>query len=507
LFGRWWRSVGGEGAFDPDRAEDAFARLLDQAGVTVRLGLRDLHVTHAGGRVVGAAWAGGEVRATQAIDGDADLDHAVAAGARADVGWERFGVPLRMADTLVFRIDGLDWPALRAAAAARGRDWARVDARVAWGPFGGVPAAYPALDPNLRLRGLNLGRDDDGGVWANALLIHGVDPFDAGSRADALARAAREAERAVTWLAERLPGFEDARLGAVADRLYVRETRHLHATCVLNADHLLDHVRGPGDVALGGYPLDVQSLTPEDDGFVFGTPAAYGVPLCVAVPADGPVGLWAVGRSAGYDPVAHASARVVPLGMAVAEGVGVAAARLATRPAPDPRGAVRDAAFLSEVRRTLRTRGAYLPEARERPPAGPTDHPHFAAFRTMLGRGLAVGGYDNEPRLDAEIPVRAHLYLLANVAHRFAFAPDVAHALVAGYGGLGGPADAARVATVHHAAACRLTSSCPASASVEGLAAADLWPDDVARTGPLTRGESYALAVRLVRHVVPADVP
>ena len=507
LFGRWWRAVGGDGAFDPDRAEDVFARLLDRAGVTVRLGLRDLAVTHGGGRVAGAAWRGGAVRANQVIDGDADLDHAVGAGARADVGWERFGVPLRMADTLVFRIDGLDWPALRAAAARRGRGWARVDERVAWGHFGGVPAAYPPADPAMRLRGLNLGRDDDGGVWANALLIHGVDPFDAASREGALTRAAREAERVVTWLAERLPGFEDARLGAVAERLYVRETRHLRAACVLDADHLLDHVRGPGDVALGGYPLDVQSLTPDDDGFVFGTPEAYGVPLCVAVPRDGPAGLWAVGRSAGYDPVAHASARVVPLGMAVAEGVGVAAARLATRPDPDPRTAVGDAAFLAEVRRTLRTRGAYLPEAGQLPPAGPSDHPHFRAFRTMLGRGLAVGGYDNDPRLDAEVPVLAHLYLLANVAHRFAFAPEVAHALVAAYGGLAGPADAERVATVHHAAVCRLTSVCPPSASAEALAEAGLWPTDVARAGPLTRGESYALAALLARRVSPADGP
>ncbi|NBC97267.1 MAG: FAD-dependent oxidoreductase, partial [Deinococcus-Thermus bacterium] len=310
-----------------------------------------------------------------------------------------------------------------------------------------------------------------------------------------------------TWLSERLPGFEDARLGAVAERLYVRETRHLRAACVLDADHLLDHVRGPGDVALGGYPLDVQSLTPDDDGFVFGTPEAYGVPLCVAVPRDGPAGLWAVGRSAGYDPVAHASARVVPLGMAVAEGVGVAAARLATRPDPDPRTAVGDAAFLAEVRRTLRTRGTYLPEAGQLPPAGPSDHPHFRAFRTMLGRGLAVGGYDNDPRLDAEVPVLAHLYLLANVAHRFAFAPEVAHALVAAYGGLAGPADAERVATVHHAAVCRLTSVCPPSASAEALAEAGLWPTDVARAGPLTRGESYALAALLARRVSPADGP
>jgi hypothetical protein len=276
---------------------------------------------------------------------------------------------------------------------------------------------------------------------------------------------------------------------------------------VLDADHLLDHLTGPFDVALGGYPLDVQSLTPDDDGFVFGTPEAYGVPLCVTVPRHGPRGLWAVGRSVGYDPLAHASARVVPLGMAVAEAVGVAAARLADRDAPDPRRTARDEAFLAELRATLRGRGAYLPAPRVRPPAGPHEHPHFGAFRTMLSRGLAVGGYDNEPRLDAEIPLVAHLYLLANVGHRFAFAPDVARALVAAYGGLRGPADAARVATLHHAAACRLGRPCPDAATPTALAAAGLWPDGVRRHGPLTRGESYALAARLARPGGDARTP
>lgn len=496
LFERWWREVGGLGAFDPDRAERSFARLLDGAGVTVRLGVRELRPTLDGSRVVGAEWRGGGVSASQLIDGDADLRYAVAAGARASVGWERFGEDARMADTLVFGIDGVDWAALRAAARSRGPDWARVDDVVAWGAFGGVPASYPTADPQLRLRGLNLGRDADGRVWANALLIHGVDPFDAASRADARSRAAAEAERVVAWLATRLPGFEGARLGAVAERLYVRESRHLDAACVLDADHLLDNVTGPADVAVGGYPLDLQPLGRQQQGVVFGTPEIYGVPLCVSVPRDGPAGLWAVGRSAGYDPVAHTSTRVVPLGMAVAEGVGVAAA-LAQARGLDPRAAADDAELLAAVRATLRSRGAYLPEPRARPPVGPRDHPHYHAFRALLARGLAAGGYDNEPDLDGAIPIQAHLYALANVSKRFAFEPSVAFALVDAYAGLQGTADATVVATLQRAAACRLDLPCPAEATAEALAAAGLWPLDVPRQGPLTRGEVYALAHRI----------
>src|SRR5690606_21109091 len=107
--------------------------------------------------------------------------------------------------------------------------------------------------------------------------------------------------------------------------LYIRESRHLEALCTLTADDVLDNRLGPLDVAVGGYPLDVQPLSEHDTGFVFGTPEIYGAPLCVAVPND-VYGLWIVGKSAGYDPIAASSARVVPFGMAVAEGVGVAAA-------------------------------------------------------------------------------------------------------------------------------------------------------------------------------------
>jgi len=528
IFERWWERVGGRGAFDPAEAERVFGAMLAEAGVSVVLNVRDLRivateatdtdtmatdgaatdatvtdakVTDAkvtDAKVTGVSWHGGSLAARQVIDGDADLRHAVEAGAGTSFGWAWFGIDARMADTLMFRIDGVDWSALRTAARARGSGWARVDDAVAWGSFGSVPAEYPARDPTIRLRGLNLGRDAGTGVWVNALLIHGVDPFDAGAREDARARAADEAERVVAWLADRLPGFRDARLGAVADRLYVRETRHLQARCVLDADHLLDNVTGPLDVAVGGYPLDVQSLTPSDTGFVFGTPELYGVPLCVAVPEHGPAGLWAVGRSVGYDPLAHASARVVPLGMAVAEGVGVAAARLALR-GGDPRLASLDETFMAGVRNELRKRGAYLPAAKHRAPVGPTAHPHFGAYRLMLSRGLALGGYRNEPDLDQPMGALSHVYLTSNVIRRFSLRPELAVDLVEAYGGVSGPALAERVAPVQRAAACRLGLACPDGDAPEDLARVGLWPSGVARAGVLTRGETYALAAALVR--------
>jgi len=416
LFERWWRRVGRLHAFDVARGERAFAELLEQAGVTVRLSQPPPRPWLEGGHVVGV-WVGAQpLRASQVIDGTGDADLAAAAGAPSSWGFGAVGLDARMADTLVFRIDGVDWAALRQGIGARGRGYAHADDRVAYGHFGGHPAAYRAEGPGLRLRGLNLGLQDDGSVLVNALLIYGVDPLDPASRDEGRARAAAEVDRIVAWLAEDLPGFERARAGGVADTLYVRQTRHLDAVCRLTIDDVLDHVVTDRDIAMGGYPLDVQTLRPTDDGFVYGLPEIYGGRLCMLVPL-GVDGLWVVGRSAGYDPLAQSSARVVPFGMAMAEAAGVAAA-WGVANGRTPRQIVGDAAAVAVVRARLSARGAVLPPVAPRRPAGPSDHPLYDDYRTVLRWGLAVGGYLNDPGLDATVPPTALSYMLANIGQR-----------------------------------------------------------------------------------------
>ena len=148
--------------------------------------------------------------------------------------------------------------------------------------------------------------------------------------AEGYERARLEAPRIIDYLKEELPGFANARFGGVAERLYIRETRHIRTHCTLSVDDVLNNVVTDRDVVAGGYPLDVQTLTPFDDGYVYGTPEVYGAQLCVAVPKEVD-NLWVVGKAAGYDPLAASSARVVPFGMALGEAVGVAAAQAAAQ--------------------------------------------------------------------------------------------------------------------------------------------------------------------------------
>ena len=513
LFDRWWSLVGREEAFDVHVAEAAFHELLTRAGVSVHLGVTGVvPVVEAPGVVTGVSFttAAGDSQtllAAQLIDASGDADLAAEAGMGFDLGWRAFGVDQRMADTLVLNVAGVDWQALTAGVRARGRSYAVAKEWVVWGHFGGVPADYRPSQPGMRLRGLNLGRQRDDTVLINALLIYGLDPLDPASLADGRARALVEGEHIVAYLAQHVPGFAGARLAGAAETLYVRESRHLRASCVLSADDVFDNRVTAFDVAAGGYPMDAQSFTPHDSGFVYGVPDIYGGRLCMMVPSGGPAGMWVVGRSAGYDPVAFASARVVPFGMAMAEAAGVAAAHAAgTRRLPQ--SAAVDPAFITAVRERLAARGAYLPGVVPRTAIGPTTAEHYGAFRVLVSRGLSVGGYDNDPRLASDVSSLSFAYLLSNVAARFHYRPDIGQSIVdaaveAAGGDGSAPLTAGIAAATMYRTAC-LLGDCPPSADWQALSDAGLTWTATAPVLPLSRGEGYALAAA-VALTAPGD--
>lgn len=506
LFLDWWNRVGTGHSFDVLQAEAAFEAMLAEAGVTVVRSVQEFIPLFAVdpeqrpdlSGPVGVQADGVNYYSRQLIDATSEADFAAAAGAGFTFGFESIGLEERMADTLVFRIDGIDWPALQAGIRARGNSYATVDSHVAWGHFGGYPANYQAEEPGIRLRGLNMGRQDDGTLLVNALLIHGIDPFDPESVREGRARAEREAPRIVEYLRRELPGFSSATYAGAAETLYVRETRHLLAQCILTVDDVLDNRVTDQAIAAGGYPLDVQVLTASDNGYVFGTPVIYGAELCVTVPAalDN---VWVVGKAAGYDPIAHSSARVVPFGMVVAEAAGVAAARSAQLRL-QPAGFAADASHISWLRERLRQRGAYLPPVQQRDPVGPHDHPHYDEYRLLLSRGLALGGYGNEPDLDGPISALSFVYMLSNVGKRFLGDEQLGPRLLANFQYSAEPLTEEIALKITEYASCRVNRCVDgdwSSLLAAGVAPADLVPD-----GTLTRGQMYALAAGFVQHAL-----
>ncbi|MDR9392103.1 MAG: FAD-dependent oxidoreductase, partial [Trueperaceae bacterium] len=350
--------------------------------------------------------------------------------------------------------------------------------------------------------------DGAGGAWINALaLAPGVlegRPGDVGrvATAPASVRRAAEADLRVrleaaladlpAHLAPRVPGFVAGAPVRLAPSPYRRETVHLRAACTLRGADVLAHRSGPLDVAVGGYPLDVQATRHAPGGVVIADPLRYGVPLCTTVPADGPDGLWAVGRGVGYDPVAYASARVAPLGVAVGEAVGVAAVE-AVRAGRSARDAALDATFVAGVRAALSARGAVLPAPPDPPPVAAAA-PYGSAFRTLAAYGLAAAGYANAPAGEVPVTCATLRRQVAGVLRRAGDAPAAARDLERARVCRPGPATSADAARVQRHAACLARGACAGAATPAALRAEGFWPAGVPEGGPLLRGQAWALA-------------
>ena len=376
LFENWWERVGKKSSFDVDRAELAFQKMLAEAQVEV---LFDSVIVPmiSNDTITGIEVSENIYQAKHFIDATADADISAWLGVPFTIGFASLGLEARMVDTLVFRIDNINWQVLQSGIKKRGSSYAHVDDRVAWGHFAedgkSLIQSYQAQEQGIRLRGLNLGLQDDGSVLVNALLIHDIDLENQESIELGIARAESEAQKIVTYLkAKEVPGFDNAAFGGVAEELYIREYRHLETLCQLTVDDVLDNKVTQEDVVAGGYPLDVQVLTPQDTGFVFGVPEVYGARLCVTIPKNID-NLWVVGKSAGYDPLAASSARVVPFGMALGEAVGVAAVQ-ANLNNITPREFAENPENISTLRKRLLQRGAYLADVKPRNPTGPYQH-------------------------------------------------------------------------------------------------------------------------------------
>ena len=395
LFHEWYQYVGGT-SFDVNRAAAAFHKMvLEEPNIDLLLGARSMEPVVEGRSVTGMRFvkADGEavvVRAGAVIDATQDGDIAALAGAPHTFGREDLGDPdVTMAVTLVFKLDGVTdavWHDMRHYPGAGS------DARSIWGYA--EAAEYPSSDPQrVRLRGLNIGRQEDGTALVNAMQIFGVNPLDPASVEEGLAIGRAEAPKIVEWLKERFPPFRNVRFAGTAPELYVRESRHFVTEYVLPIRDLLENRDHWDAIAYGSYEVDVQSTGPNDAGFVLMKPMQYGVPFRSLVPLDVD-GLLIVGRSAGFSSLAHGSARVVPLGMATGEAAGAAAAVAGER-GMTFRELSRSREAVAELRARLVRQGMRL-EMLKFEPQDYLHHPHYEGLVTAVSLLMAKGGYGND---------------------------------------------------------------------------------------------------------------
>jgi hypothetical protein len=256
--------------------------------------------------------------------------------------------------------------------------------------------AYEPKDSLMRLRGFNVARQDNGNVLINALIIFGVDPMSAESKANGIVRAQKELEYILPYVRENFIGFEDVELVGTAEQLYIRESRHIIGEYQLTIDDVLENRDQWDKIAIVAYPADIQPTAGQTYGTVIGSPDRYAIPFRSIVPLK-VENMLVIGRSASYTSLAAGSARVIPVGMAEGEAAGVVSA-YSLENTISYRDMIVDEAAISSVQKSLKQQGAYLDDFEVH--EAYMDHWAYPAVKVLRGLGLMDGGYSNDYGLD-----------------------------------------------------------------------------------------------------------
>lgn len=416
IFQEWYDRLEGT-SIDVVSAGRVFRQLVEQEGnITVKLQLQAWEPIVRKGKLEGlklvdAAGRAEQVHASVVIDATQDADIAAMAGVPYTVGREDLGDPTsRMAVTLVFKMQGITdegWKAI-----GRHKDTGRDD-RSAWG-FPEASRYVSSRPERVALRGLNIGRQNDGTVLINAMHLFGIDPLDASSRAEGMRIGREEAPKIAAYLKRTFKELEQLDYAGTAPELYVRESRHIQGEYRLTMADLMENRNHWDAIAYGSYAVDIQRLDREDNGAVMMAPLQYGVPYRTLVPLKVD-NLLVVGRSASFDSLPHGSARVIPLGMATGQAAG-AAAKLALERGMSVRELSRSKEAIHTLQERLVSQGMELVMQKLAEPAY-RQHPAYPGLLAAVSMNLTTGGYGNDRwNLDGTAGTRRFQDMLGKLA-------------------------------------------------------------------------------------------
>ncbi|WNR45886.1 FAD-dependent oxidoreductase [Paenibacillus roseipurpureus] len=340
------------------------------------------------------------VKAVSVIDATQDGDFAAAAGVPFTMGREDLGDPnSKMAVTLAFRLKNFT-PEVWSLMAQRLNGDNNPDTGVnEVSVFGyGEMSAYPAINKErAKMRGFNMGRQNDNTVLINALQIFGVDTFNPKSVQEAFDIGKKELPNIVAYMKKTFPEFATVELDGSAPELYVRETRHMQGEYRLNIVDVCSNADQWDRIGFGSYAVDIQRVSPTDSGNVVCKPKQYAIPFRSLVPQQID-GLLVVGRAASYDTLPHGSARVMPTGMAEGEAAG-AAASLAKSENKTFRQLSASKESIAKLQAQLNKQGMEIQPITVK--AQPfMEHKAYEGLKTALMLGLASGAYTNNFKLD-----------------------------------------------------------------------------------------------------------
>ncbi|MDO3411262.1 FAD-dependent oxidoreductase [Saccharibacillus sp. CPCC 101409] len=445
------------------------------------------------------------VQASAVIDATQNADVAAAAGAGFTLGREDIGdTKSVMASTLVFRMKGVTqeiWQKL-----GKHEDTG-IDRMSVWGY--NEAREYTPSDPTLvRMRGLNIGRQNDGTILINSMQLFGVDPLDPESIQKGIEVGTAEAPRIVEYLKQRFPEMATLEYDGVASELYLRESRHLKSEYRLTLADVMENRTHWDDIAFGSYPVDIQSTNDGRIGTVLMKPSQYGVPLRTLIPQN-LEGLLVVGRSAGFDTAPHGSSRTIPVGMATAQAAG-AAVKLAQYKHITLHELAASESEVAELQKMLRKQGMDLSRP-DLPEPEYMKHKDYAGLLTVANMYLTSGGYENDGwNIDGDANVQRFFNAVRVVRSLHPdFFPGEMQGVLASF------ADpAAQALTLETAAgliASAMDLSVPQGGALDALVADGLLQsgtlESIGDTNKLTNGDFYMLLHDLAAHFLTPENP
>lgn len=325
------------------------------------------------------------------IDCTQDADITAMAGAEYTLGWEDINEKNKsMSATLVIKMDGVDWNKMCKYIKDSNREGTGYTDYDAWA-FGEFTKNYVPNQTHMRLKALNIGKQNDGSVLINSLQILNVNTLDEEQKEMAYQKCVKEAENVAKFIAKNVPGFENAYLSGVADELYVRETRHIVGEEKLTVKDILDSTYISHAVAMGSYPIDVQTTSIYDWGYVIANPNQYYIPFGCMIP-KGFTNLLTASRCASYSSMAAGSARVIPTGMSLAEAAA-SAATISSQRNLNFQEILNNSAYMKDLQQKIIVKGGYI--NKDSKPVLDKNDKNYNLIVEMCEKGILSLGYNN----------------------------------------------------------------------------------------------------------------
>ena len=415
IFEEFYEKIGNNTSFDVNEAKKAFEEMLDaEENIEVVYNVKDYQVSSTGSAIEYAIIDDEKYTARTYIDCTQDADITVSAGAEYFIGWEDVNEKNRsMSATLVIHMDNVDWEEACKAIDKEGRPNTGYTNDSIWA-FGNITETYVPLQTNMRLKGLNIGKQKDGSVLINSLQIINADMLDAESKERAYSKCKEEADNLAKFIKEKVPGFKNSKLVGIAPELYVRETRHIVGEYQLTVKDILESTYSASSIGMACYPIDVQTTSIYDYGYIIGAPIQYNLPMGIVIP-KGFTNLLTVGRSGSYTSIAAGSARVIPTGMTLGESAGIMAA-VAKERKVDFQKMLSDYSLIKDVQTRMKMQNMYL--SKEEKPVVDVNGRYYNYIIEMCEKGILSLGYSNTFNPDETMSEREFIVFLQTYLKR-----------------------------------------------------------------------------------------